>query len=134
MVDQPVNQGIASQERENPQKRRSGLYGLSAIALALSNSRNEEYLDKLLVPVINSFEDKDSKVLLAACDSMFNIVRNYTDSILLNKNFLKIFNKVIFLISSSHNSDVKDYSKKVDDMLKDVVYRSLDLGMRFDLD
>ena len=29
---------------------------------------------------------------------------------------------------------MKDYSKKVDDLLKDVVYRSLDKGLLFDLD
>jgi hypothetical protein len=29
---------------------------------------------------------------------------------------------------------VKEYSKKVDDHLKDVVYRSLDKGLEFNLD
>jgi hypothetical protein len=32
------------------------------------------------------------------------------------------------------SNDVKDHSKKVDDLLKDVVYRSLDKGLMFDLD
>lgn len=50
------------------------------------------------------------------------------------RNFLQIFDKIINLIGTSTNSDVKDYSKKVDDLLKDVVYRSLDKGLLFDLD
>ena len=32
------------------------------------------------------------------------------------------------------SNDVKEYSKKVDDHLKDVVYRSLDKGLEFNLD
>jgi len=38
------------------------------------------------------------------------------------------------MIGTTISNDVKDYSKKVDDLLKDVVYRSLDKGLMFDLD
>ena len=38
------------------------------------------------------------------------------------------------LIETAMSNDVKDYSKKVDDLLKDVVYRSLDKDLKFDLD
>ena len=85
-------------------------------------------------PVIKSFHDKDQKVQLAACDAMFNIVKICKEAILRYRNFLQIFDKIINLIGTSTNSDVKDYSKKVDDLLKDVVYRSLDKGLLFDLD
>ena len=88
----------------------------------------------MLPPVIKSFHDKDQKVQLAACDAMFNIVKICKEAILRYRNFLQIFDKIINLIGTSTNSDVKDYSKKVDDLLKDVVYRSLDKGLLFDLD
>jgi len=65
---------------------------------------------------------------------MFNIVKICKEAILRYRNFLQIFDKIINLIGTSTNSDVKDYSKKVDDLLKDVVYRSLDKGLLFDLD
>ena len=123
-----------NQERDNPQKRRSGLYGLSVIAVTLYSKRHTDYMDKILYPVINSFNDKDSKVLLAACDAMYNIVMICKESILRQKRFLEIFDHVIGLISSSHDNNVKDHSKKVDDLLKDTVYRSLDRGLMFDLD
>ena len=58
----------------------------------------------------------------------------HKEAILRYRNFLQIFDKIISLIGQSTNSDVKDYSKKVDDLLKDVVYRSLDKGLLFDLD
>ena len=50
------------------------------------------------------------------------------------KHFLDIFDKIIGLIGTTMSNDVKDHSKKVDDLLKDVVYRSLDKGLMFDLD
>ena len=65
---------------------------------------------------------------------MFNIVKICKEAILRYKHFLDIFDKVIGLIGTTMSNDVKDYSKKVDDLLKDVVYRSLDKGLMFDLD
>jgi len=48
---------------------------------------------------------------------------------------LDIFNRIIDLIGTPVTSvDVKDYARKVDEQLKDVVYRSLDKGLKFDLD
>ena len=49
-------------ERDNPQKRRQGLYGLSVIAVSLFNKRQAEHLDKILPPVVKSLRDKDVKV------------------------------------------------------------------------
>ena len=47
---------------------------------------------------------------------------------------MDIFDRIIGLIGTTLSNDVKDYSKKVDDLLKDVVYRSLDKGLMFNLD
>ena len=65
---------------------------------------------------------------------MFNIVKTCKEAILRYKYFLDIFDKIIGLIGTTLSNDVKDYSKKVDDLLKDVVYRSLDKGLMFNLD
>ena len=121
-------------ERDNPQKRRQGLYGLSVIAVTLFNKRQAEHLDKILPPVVKALKDKDIKVQLAACDAIFNIVKICKEAILRYKYFLDNFNEVINLIATTMSNDVKDHSKKVDDLLKDVVYRSLDKGLMFDLD
>ena len=99
------------------------------------NRRLVEHLDKILPPITRSFGDKDIKVQQAACDAMFNIVKSCKESILRYKHFLDIFGRIIDLIGTSvASTDVKEYAKKVDDQLKDVVYRSLDKGLKFDLD
>lgn len=71
---------------------------------------------------------------MAACDVMYNIVKTCKEAILRYKHFLDIFDRIIGLIGTTFNNDVKEYSKKVDDILKDVVYRSLDKGLMFNLD
>jgi hypothetical protein len=74
--------------------------------------------------VIKGFADRDPKVQLAACDSMFNIIKICKEAILQSKDFLKVFDEVIDLITDV-NSEVREWAKKVDDLLKDVVYASL---------
>jgi hypothetical protein len=91
-------------------------------------------MNKILSSVIGSFYDKDSKVLTAACDVIYNIVMASKEGILQDKFFLEIFNSMIQLICSSNDNNVREHSKKVDDLLKDTVYRSLDKGINFDLD
>lgn len=110
------------------------MYGLSVIAVTLYQKKDVENLDKILKPVIKCFNDKDQKVQLAACDAMFNIVKTCKEAILRYKYFLDIFDRIIGLIGTTLSNDVKDFSKKVDDLLKDVVYRSLDKGLMFNLD
>ena len=65
---------------------------------------------------------------------MFNIVKICKEAILRYKHFLDIFDRIIDLISITISNEVKVYAMKVDDLLKDVVYRSLDKGLLFDLD
>jgi hypothetical protein len=74
--------------------------------------------------VIKSFNDKDSKVQLAACDALFNIIKVSKEAILGCQDFLKIFDEVITLITDV-TVEVRDWAKKVDELLKDVVYGSL---------
>ena len=65
---------------------------------------------------------------------MFNIVKICKEAILRYKHFLDIFDRIIDLISITISNEVKVFAMKVDDLLKDVVYRSLDKGLLFDLD
>jgi hypothetical protein len=55
---------------------------------------------------------------------MFNIIKICKDAILLDKQFFEIFDEIIDLIQDFH-SEIKDWAKKVDDLLKDAVYSSL---------
>ena len=54
--------GAQNLEKDNPGKRRSGLYGLSQIAVTLYNRQVVEYLDNILPPITKSIHDKDIKV------------------------------------------------------------------------
>ena len=83
-----------------------------------------KHLTILLKPVLKSFNDKDSKVQLAACDAVFNIIKVCKETILQEQEFLKIFDEVLALITDT-NVEVREWAKKVDDLLKDVVYGSL---------
>lgn len=114
--------------------RRAGLYGLSAVGVALFQrnvslsiilsfiavQKKTQFLEQLINPIVNSFRDNDTKVQLAACDAIFNILKSYRELVLQNKDFTRIFEQVITLIAGS-NQEVRDFAKKVDDRIKDTV-------------
>lgn len=45
--------------------------------------------------MLKSFNDKESKVQLAACDALFNIIRIFKEAIVKYKDFYRIFDGVI---------------------------------------
>ncbi|CDW77902.1 vac14 family protein [Stylonychia lemnae] len=92
---------------DNVIRRRAGLYGISVITVSLYSK--------------------------ATCDAMFNIIKICKDAILHDKQFFEIFDEIIDLIQDFH-SEIKDWAKKVDDLLKDAVYSSLSRNSQFDLD
>lgn len=69
---------------------------------------------------MNAFRDTDPKVQLAACDSIFNILKTYRELVLQNKDFTRIFEQVITLIAGPV-PEVREFAKKVDDKIKDTV-------------
>ena len=77
-------------------------------------------MDDIINPIVTAFRDNDPKVQQAACDSCFNILKTYKELVLQNKDFTRIFEQVITLISGP-NQEVRDYAKKVDDKIKDTV-------------
>ena len=61
---------------------------------------------------------------VAACESIFNVIKNYREVILKSRFFEKIFDLTIYLIGSP-NQEVRDFAKKVDDKIKDTVFACL---------
>lgn len=115
--------------------RRSGLYGLAAIAVAVYRSgvssnllifgqKNDAFFELIVQTIVLKLEDKDTKVQVAACESIFNVIKNYREIILKSRFFEKIFDLTIYLIGS-HNQEVRDFAKKVDDKIKDTVFACL---------
>ena len=67
----------------------------------------------MLAPIQNCFSDRDPRVLLAACEAIFNFFRIYRYTLLQNRFFDAIFESIIMLISNP-NQEVRDFAKKVD--------------------
>lgn len=55
---------------------------------------------------------------------MFNIIKICKEAFLQYKDFLTVFNEIIGLLMSM-STEVKEWAKKVDELLKDVVYKTL---------
>ena len=101
------------------------MYGLSSVAVALYQQKSSsEYLESLITPVIGAFSDKETKVQLAACDAMFNILKVWKEDIIFDKNFPNTFDKIVSVVSYPNN-DVKDWGKKLVEQLEDIVYGAL---------
>lgn len=119
-------------EEDQPQRRRTGLYGLSSIAVALYQIESSDFLELLIKPVMVAFSDREPKVQLAACDAMFNILKACKDDIL-KYNFPETFNKIVSIVSQPE-SDVKDWGRKLVEQLEDIVYGALVKNNIFELD
>ena len=90
-----------TQEQTQVTSRRSGLYGLGAVSVTLyQRGRNLQFLDSIVAPICRCFSDKDTKVQQAACDVIFNVIKIYSEAMLSNQYFDKIFDSTITLISS----------------------------------
>jgi Vacuolar 14 Fab1-binding region len=72
------------------------------------------------------------KVVQAACDALFNIIKIVKEAILKDNLFMKIFDAVIDLICDQ-STETKDWAKSVDDLLKNQVYTALSKSHPFDL-
>jgi len=118
---------------EMPQRRRTGLYGISAIAVALYQKGTSEYLSLLLNPVMSKFSDREPKVQLAAWDAMFNILMVCKEDIIFDKSFPITFDRIVSIVSYPNN-DVKDWGRKLVEQLEDIVYGALVKNNIFDLD
>lgn len=74
--------------------------------------------------IVAKMEDKNEKVSLAACESIYNVIKVYRLVILQSHFFEKIFELNISLIGSP-SKDVSDFAKKVDEKIKDTVFACL---------
>lgn len=84
-----------------------------------------KFLDEILEPIVQCLQiDQDSKVLVAACDAIFNITKCFREEVLKSRHFDAIFANIITLIGSN-SDEVRNYSKKVDEKIKDTVFACL---------
>ena len=105
--------------------RKGGLIGLAATAIALMDETTQ-YLSVLLPPVLECFEDTESRVRYYACEALYNITKVTRENVLLYFN--EIFDGLCKLYADP-DGDVKSASLLYDRLVKDVVTESESFDM-----
>ena len=85
-----------------------------------------DFFDVIVQTIVIKMEDRDPKVVIAACESIFNVIKNYRVVILQSRFFEKIFDMTIHLIGSQ-NAETRDFAKKVDEKIKDAVFSCISM-------
>jgi vacuole morphology and inheritance protein 14 len=112
--------GLLAQEfsrSRNVHHRKGGLIGLAACAIGLG-TEIDMYLNNLIPPVLECFDDPESRVCYYACESMYNISKVARTSIL--RYFNQIFDGLCKLFAHV-DVDVKNGANLLDRLIKDIV-------------
>lgn len=115
----------------NVHHRKGGLIGLAATAIGLgynSNNNNaitlliggdiDPYLSALIPPVLDCFDDPESRVCYYACESLYNISK------VARTNILRYFNQIfdgLCKLFAHVDVDVKNGANLLDRLIKDIV-------------
>lgn len=105
---------------KNANHRKGGLIGLAAAAIALIPDI-QRYLHMLLPPVLECFDDQESRVCYYACESLYNISKVARNHIL--RYFNQIFDGLCKLFAHV-DVDVKNGANLLDRLIKDIVTES----------
>lgn len=101
----------------NVHHRKGGLIGLAANAIGLGVDI-ERYLNYIIPPVLECFDDPESRVCYYACESMYNISKVARTMIL--RYFNQIFDGLCKLFAHV-DVDVKNGANLLDRLIKDIV-------------
>ena len=102
---------------KNYNHRKGGLIGLAAAAIGLMPDV-DKYLNLLIPPVLECFEDPESRVCYYACESMYNIAK------VARNNMLTYFNQIfdgLCKLFAHVDIDVKNGANLLDRLVKDIV-------------
>mmetsp|Transcript_34679 Transcript_34679/g.70096 ORF Transcript_34679/g.70096 Transcript_34679/m.70096 type:complete len:1010 (-) Transcript_34679:3388-6417(-) len=104
----------------NANYRKGGLIGIAATAIGLMGN-TRLYLDAMLPPVLQCFDDPESRVRYYACESLYNIAKVARTAIL--RYFNDIFDGLTKLFADV-DVDVKNGASLLDRLVKDIVTES----------
>ncbi|XP_041012987.1 protein VAC14 homolog isoform X5 [Juglans microcarpa x Juglans regia] len=97
--------------------RKGGLIGLAAATVGLTGEA-ALHLEQIVLPVLNSFSDQDSRVRYYACEALYNIAKVVReDSIIF---FNQIFDALCKL-SADSDANVQSAAHLLDRLVKDIV-------------
>ena len=101
----------------NVHHRKGGLIGLAATAIGLGTDI-DPYLSSLIPPVLDCFDDPESRVCYYACESLYNISKVGRTNVL--RYFNQIFDGLCKLFAHV-DVDVKNGANLLDRLIKDIV-------------
>jgi len=101
----------------NVHHRKGGLIGLAASAIGLV-PEIDRFLHLLIPPVLECFDDPESRVCYYACESLYNISKVARTSVL--RYFNQIFDGLCKLFAHV-DVDVKNGANLLDRLIKDIV-------------
>ncbi|XP_022658204.1 protein VAC14 homolog isoform X2 [Varroa destructor] len=104
----------------NPNSRKGGLLGISAVAIQLK-TRCPEFLEDMITPVLACLSDPDHRVKYHACESLYNIVKVARGGCL--PHFEQIFDALARLATDPEAS-VRSGAEALDRLMKDIVSES----------
>jgi vacuole morphology and inheritance protein 14 len=104
----------------NVHHRKGGLIGLAACAIGLVPDI-DRFLHLLIPPVLECFDDPESRVCYYACESLYNISKVARTSVL--RYFNQIFDGLCKLFAHV-DTDVKNGANLLDRLVKDIVTES----------
>jgi vacuole morphology and inheritance protein 14 len=104
----------------NSNHRKGGLIGVAACAIGFMQDI-QRYLHLLLPPVLECFDDQESRVCYYACEALYNIAKVSRNSIL--RYFNQIFDGLCKLFAHV-DVDVKNGANLLDRLIKDIVTES----------
>jgi len=101
----------------NVHHRKGGLIGLAGCAIGLG-ADIDRYLNYLIPPVLECFDDPESRVCYYACESLYNISK------VARTNILRYFNQIfdgLCKLFAHVDMDVKNGANQLDRLIKDIV-------------
>jgi vacuole morphology and inheritance protein 14 len=107
-------------ENPNPNRRKGGLIGLAAVAIALHETALS-FLDPILRPTLALLSDDDPRVRYYACEALYNITKVVRGHVLVAFN--QMFRDLCKLHAES-DKDVRNAAQLLDRLVKDVVTES----------
>ncbi|CAA7394916.1 unnamed protein product [Spirodela intermedia] len=100
--------------------RKGGLIGLAAVTVGLTNDA-AQHLEQIVPPVLNSFNDQDSRVRYYACEALYNIAK------VVRGDFIIFFNQIfdaLCKLSADSDANVQSAAHLLDRLVKDIVTES----------
>ncbi|CDW85005.1 vac14p [Stylonychia lemnae] len=144
-IKSKIQMFLVFSDNETPAKRKSCLYGIAVIIITLyqkvrsqnvesiSTQKAMNYLPMLKESLLKSFRDKDAKVQNAGFDTLFNIIKICKEAFLFDEPLFKEFFDAICTSIADQLSESKEWAKKCNELLRDVVYVACQNYNNFDL-